>query len=158
ELLEGCTEAVGEVGGFSVTVRDDLRFYLIQTAEKGMAWMRMRARGTAGHGSMRNDDNAVTELAEAVARIGRHRFPPRITPPVKAFLAEVSEALGVDIDPESDDVEVTLARLGSVARMIGATLRNTANPTMLDAGYKVNVIPGEATAAVDGRFVPGGQE
>ncbi|REF38332.1 M20/M25/M40 family metallo-hydrolase [Thermasporomyces composti] len=158
ELLEGCTEAVGEVGGFSVTVRDDLRFYLIQTAEKGMAWMRLRARGTAGHGSMRNDDNAVTELAEAVARIGRHRFPPRITPPVKAFLAEVSEALGVDIDPESDDVEVTLARLGSVARMIGATLRNTANPTMLDAGYKVNVIPGEATAAVDGRFVPGGQE
>jgi acetylornithine deacetylase/succinyl-diaminopimelate desuccinylase-like protein len=158
DLLEGCTEAVGEVGGFSVTVRDDLRLYLIQTAEKGMAWMRLRAKGTAGHGSMRNDDNAVTELAEAVARIGRHRFPPRITPAVKAFLAEVSEALGVDIDPESDDVEATLARLGSVARMIGATLRNTANPTMLNAGYKVNVIPGEATAAIDGRFVPGGQE
>ena len=158
DVLEGCTEAIGEVGGFSLTVRDDLRLYLIQTAEKGMAWMRLRAKGTAGHGSMRNDDNAVTELAEAVARIGRHQFPPRITPTVKAFLTELSDALGVDLDPDSDDVEATLARLGTVSRMIGATLRNTANPTMLDAGYKVNVIPGEATAAVDGRFVPGAQE
>jgi acetylornithine deacetylase/succinyl-diaminopimelate desuccinylase-like protein len=158
DLLDGCTDAIGEVGGFSLTVRDDLRLYLIQTAEKGMAWMRLRARGTAGHGSMRNDHNAVTELAEAVARIGRHEFPPRITPTVRAFLAEVSDGLGVDLDPDTDDVEQALARLGTVARMIGATLRNTANPTMLEAGYKVNVIPGEATAAVDGRFVPGGQE
>ncbi len=158
DLLEGCAEAIGEVGGFSVTVRDDLRLYLIQTAEKGMAWMRLRAKGTAGHGSLRNDDNAVTELAEAVARIGRYEFPPRITPTVKAFLAEVSDAMGIDLDPESGDVEATLARLGTVARMIGATIRNTANPTMLDSGYKVNVIPGEATAAIDGRFVPGGQE
>jgi acetylornithine deacetylase/succinyl-diaminopimelate desuccinylase-like protein len=158
DLLDGCTEAIGEVGGFSLTVRDDLRLYLIQTAEKGMAWMRLRAKGKAGHGSMRNDHNAVTELAEAVARIGRHEFPPRLTPSVRAFLAEVSDALGVDLEPGTDDVEQALARLGTVARMIGATLRNTANPTMLDAGYKVNVIPGEATAAVDGRFVPGGQE
>jgi acetylornithine deacetylase/succinyl-diaminopimelate desuccinylase-like protein len=158
EVLEGCTDAIGEVGGFSLTVRDDLRLYLIQTAEKGMAWMRLRARGTAGHGSMRNDHNAVTELAEAVTRIGRHEFPPRITPTVRAFLAELSDGLGVDLDPDTDDVEATLSRLGTVARMIGATLRNTANPTMLDAGYKANVIPGEATATIDGRFVPGGQE
>jgi acetylornithine deacetylase/succinyl-diaminopimelate desuccinylase-like protein len=158
KVLEGCTEAIGEVGGFSLTVRDDLRLYLIQTAEKGMAWMRLRASGTAGHGSMRNDDNAVTELADAVARIGRHEFPPRITPTAKAFLAELSDALGADLDPEAADVQATLARFGTIARMIGATLRNTANPTMLDAGYKANVIPGEATATVDGRFVPGGEE
>ncbi|MEQ7125981.1 M20/M25/M40 family metallo-hydrolase [Actinopolymorpha sp. B11F2] len=157
-LLDGCTEAIGEVGGFSLTVRDDLRLYLIQTAEKGMAWMRLRARGTAGHGSMRNDHNAVTEVAEAVARIGRHEFPTRITPSARAFLSEISDALGIDLDPDTDDVEAALSRLGTVARMIGATLRNTANPTMLDAGYKANVIPGEATATVDGRFVPGAQE
>ncbi|MGW0231051.1 M20/M25/M40 family metallo-hydrolase [Actinopolymorpha singaporensis] len=159
EILDGCTEAIGEVGGFSLTVRDDLRLYPVQTAEKGMAWMRMRAKGTAGHGSMRNDDNSVTELAAAVARIGAHKWPVRLTPSVRAFLAEVSDALGVDLNADDpSDVEATLARLGSVSRAIGATLSNTANPTMLDAGYKANVIPGEATAIIDGRFVPGGEE
>ncbi|MDX6200648.1 MAG: hypothetical protein QOJ83_148, partial [Frankiales bacterium] len=75
DLFEGCTEAVSEVGGFSVTVAENQRLYLIQTAEKGMAWMRLTARGRAGHGSFINDDNAVTALAEAVTRIGRHTFP-----------------------------------------------------------------------------------
>ncbi|MET9023929.1 M20/M25/M40 family metallo-hydrolase [Actinopolymorpha sp. NPDC004070] len=159
DLLEGCTEAIGEVGGFSLTVRDDLRLYPVQTAEKGMAWLRLRARGRAGHGSVRNDDNSVTELAAAVARIGAHKWPVRLTPSVRAFLAEVSEALGVDLNADDpSDVEATLTRLGTVSRAIGATLSNTANPTMLDAGYKANVIPGEATATIDGRFVPGGEE
>lgn len=158
ELVADCAEAVGEVGGFSVTARDDLRLYLIQTAEKGMAWMRLRATGTAGHGSMRTDSNAVTELAKAVSRIGDHRWPRQITPTVRQFLAEASNALGVDLDPDAPDLDARLSRLGSVARMIGATLSNSTNPTMLDAGYKVNVIPGEATAAVDGRFLPGHEE
>jgi acetylornithine deacetylase/succinyl-diaminopimelate desuccinylase-like protein len=153
ELFADCTEAIGEVGGFSWTVNDDLRLYLIQTAEKGMAWMRLTARGRAGHGSMVNDDNAVTALAEAVARLGRHRFPIQVTPTVRRFLDEVSDALGIELDPT--DIEATVAKLGSMARIIGATLRNTANPTMLDAGYKVNVIPQLASAQVDGRFLPG---
>ncbi|HLT59606.1 MAG TPA: M20/M25/M40 family metallo-hydrolase, partial [Microlunatus sp.] len=146
----------GEVGGFSLTVRDDLRVYLIQTAEKGIAWLRLIAEGTAGHGSMRNTDNAVTELAAAVARIGSHEWPHRITDAQRAFLEGVSEALGVELDP--DRAEETLAKLGSISRMVGATMSNTANPTMLTAGYKHNVIPGRAEAAIDGRFVPGGQE
>lgn len=153
ELFEGCTEGVGEVGGFSVTVRDDLRLYLIETAEKGMAWMRLTASGRAGHGSMLNADNAVTELCEAVARLGRHRFPVRVTKTVRGFLEELSEILGIPLDP--DDMDSTVARLGPLARLVGATLRNTANPTMLSAGYKVNVIPQGAEAQVDGRFLPG---
>jgi len=152
-LFEGCTEAISEVGGFSYTVSDDLRLYLIQTAEKGMAWMRLTAAGRAGHGSMINDDNAVTALAEAVARLGRHQFPVRVTKTVEAFLGEVSEALGIELDP--DNMEATVGKLGAIARIIGATLRNTANPTMLEAGYKVNVIPQTASANVDGRFLPG---
>ena len=152
-LFEGCTEAISEVGGFSLNVNDDLRLYLIETAEKGMAWMRLTAAGTAGHGSMVNDDNAVTRLAEAVARLGRHEFPVHVTKTVRAFLDGVSEAFGIELDP--DDMEGTVAKLGPMARIIGATLRNTANPTMLDAGYKHNVIPGYAHANVDGRFLPG---
>ena len=152
-LFEGCTEAISEVGGFSLNVNDDLRLYLIETAQKGMAWMRLTATGTAGHGSMINDDNAVTLLAEAVARVGRHQFPIHVTKTVRAFLDGVSEAFGIELDP--DDMETTVAKLGPMARIIGATLRNTANPTMLDAGYKHNVIPGAAHAMVDGRFLPG---
>ena len=152
-LFEGCTEAIGEVGGFNINVNDDLRLYLIETAQKGMAWMRLTAAGTPGHGSMINDDNAVTLLAEAVARLGRHEFPIHVTKTVRSFLEKTSEAFGIELDP--DDMQGTVAKLGSMARIIGATLRNTAQPTMLDAGYKHNVIPGAAHAMVDGRFLPG---
>jgi acetylornithine deacetylase/succinyl-diaminopimelate desuccinylase-like protein len=152
ELIADCSEAIGEVGGFSLTVNDK-RLYLIQTAEKGLAWLNLIASGAAGHGSMRNDDNAITELAAAVSRVGNHRWPQRLRPSVRQFLDALEDALGTEIG--TDDVEQTLARLGSIARMVGATMSNTANPTMLNGGYKLNVIPGEATAGIDGRFIPG---
>jgi acetylornithine deacetylase/succinyl-diaminopimelate desuccinylase-like protein len=152
ELLEGCTEAVGEVGGFSATVRGQ-RLYLLQTAEKGMAWMRLTARGAAGHGSMRHPDNAVTALAQAVARIGTHQWPVRLTPAMQVLLATVGELAGEEATPEN--AERLVEEFGSAARMLGAVIRHTTNPTMLGAGYKVNVVPGEATAHVDGRFLPG---
>jgi acetylornithine deacetylase/succinyl-diaminopimelate desuccinylase-like protein len=164
ELFDGCTEAISEVGGFSVTVREDLRLYLVQTAEKGMAWLRLVARGRPGHGSMRHDDNAVTRLAEAVARVGRHEFPVVLTKTVRQFLEALSEVLEVDLDVSEraavsrEEIDALLGTLGGMARMVGATLSNTANPTMLDAGYKSNVIPGTATATVDGRFLPGQEE
>ena len=153
QLFEGCTEAISEVGGFSLSVNDDTRMYMIECAQKGMAWMRLTAEGTAGHGSMTSTDNAVTKLCEAVARIGGHQFPIHVTKTVRAFLDAASEAFQIGLDP--DDMEATVAKLGPIARIVGATLRNTANPTMLDAGYKHNVIPGRAHAMVDGRYLPG---
>jgi acetylornithine deacetylase/succinyl-diaminopimelate desuccinylase-like protein len=152
DWFEGCTEAVGEVGGFSLTTPAG-RLYLVETAEKGIAWLKLTARGRAGHGSMVNDDNAVTLLAEAVAAIGRHRFPLRLTKTVRRLLDELADAYGIDVDP--DDPAALLDRLGSLAIIVGATLRNSAQPTMLQAGYKHNVIPGDAAAFVDGRFLPG---
>jgi acetylornithine deacetylase/succinyl-diaminopimelate desuccinylase-like protein len=128
----------------------------VQTAEKGMAWLRLTARGTAGHGSLLQNDNAVTELAETVARIGRHEWPIRLTPSAQAFLEAACEALGLEFSPGA--AREVLAKLGPLARMVGATLSNTANPTMLNAGYKVNVVPGMAAASVDGRFLPGYEE
>nr|WP_202533305.1 M20/M25/M40 family metallo-hydrolase [Streptomyces sp. SID3212] len=156
DLFEGVTEAISEVGGFSYTVNENLRLYLVETAEKGINWMRLTVEGTAGHGSMISKDNAVTELCEAVARLGRHKWPVRVTKSVRSFLDELSDAFGFTVDP--DDMEATLVRLGGIAKMIGATLNNSAAPTMLNAGYKVNVIPGEAVAHVDGRFLPGYEE
>jgi acetylornithine deacetylase/succinyl-diaminopimelate desuccinylase-like protein len=155
DLFEGCTEAIGEVGGFSVTF-GGRRHYLLQTAEKGMAWMRLTAHGRAGHGSMLNPDNAVTELAEAVAALGRHDWPERLIPTTRAFLEAACAALGVDFD--INEIRQSIAKLGPISRIIGATIRNTVNPTGLSAGYKVNVVPQTATADIDGRFLPGYEE
>jgi acetylornithine deacetylase/succinyl-diaminopimelate desuccinylase-like protein len=152
DLFEGVTEAVGEVGGFSVTVGDQ-RMYVVQTAEKGIAWLRLTATGTAGHGSMIQNDNAITALASAVARIGQHEWPVQLVPSVREFLAGASAAIGVPFHP--DDPWSLLGKLGPATRMIGATLQNTANPTGLKAGYKVNVVPQTATAELDCRFLPG---
>ncbi len=151
DLFDGVAEAVGEVGGFSLTLGRQ-RLYLLQTAEKGMAWMRLTTRGTAGHGSMIQRDNAVTELAEAIGRLGRHEWPTRLLPSVRAFLEGAAEALGIEFMP--NDPGPVLEKIGAVSRVIGATLRNTVNPTVLRAGYKVNVVPQAATAEVDGRFLP----
>lgn len=153
EIFRGATEAIGEVGGFSWTIKDDVRVYLIQTAEKGIAWMRATARGRAGHGSMINNDNAVTELAQAIARVGQHEFTTSVGPTAKALLSELEEITGLDLT--STDVVEALTQLGPLAGFVGSGLKNTANPSMLTAGYKVNVIPETAAAHIDGRFLPG---
>ena len=153
DMFHNISEAVGEVGGYSLTVRDDVRLYLVQTAEKGIRWMKLRAEGTAGHGSFINNDNAVTRLAQAVAAVGEHKFELAMTPTVRDFIKALSDALGIELS--ADDPEELLRHLGPIARIVGATLSNTANPTMLNAGYKHNVIPGTAEAMIDGRFLPG---
>jgi acetylornithine deacetylase/succinyl-diaminopimelate desuccinylase-like protein len=153
ELFDGCSEAIGEVGGFSLTLADDLRLYPIETGEKGMAWIRLRARGRPGHGSFIHSDNAVTAIAEAVAKLGNHRFPLVLTDTVTAFLDTLTELTGIEFP--LDDLEGSLAKLGTISRLIGATVRDTANPTMLTAGYKANVIPSTAEAVVDCRVLPG---
>ncbi len=161
DLFAGVTEAIGEVGGFSLTVPrpdgSERRLYLVETAEKAIRWMRLTARGQAGHGSMVNDQNAVTTLAEAVARLGRHQFPLVLTDTVVEFLGTLSEETGLPFDPESPDLAGTLEKLGPMARMLKAILHDTANPTMLKAGYKANVVPATAEAVVDCRVLPGRQ-
>ncbi|MBQ0987150.1 M20/M25/M40 family metallo-hydrolase [Streptomyces sp. F63] len=165
ELFEGCTEGVGESGAFTFHADSGLRLYPIAAGERGTAWLELTARGRAGHGSKVNRDNAVTRLAAAVGRIGEHSWPLRITPTVRAALGELAALHGIPADaPELDldapgfDPGPLLERLGRAAALVEATIRNSANPTMLSAGYKVNVIPGGATAFVDGRIVPGGEE
>ena len=153
ELFSGCNEAISEVGGFSVTVADGKRFYMIETAEKGIHWMKLTAHGKAGHGSVMNQENALTRLAEAVAKIGNHEWPQRYSTTVKNLLKKVASVTGKAYDEK--DLRPLLLEIGFAARMIGATLQNTANPTMLEAGYKANVIPGSASAVIDGRFIPG---
>ncbi len=153
DVFTGCTEAISEVGGFSVTLPNGKRLYLIETAEKGIHWMRLTAQGRAGHGSVMNQENAITRISEAVTKVGTYQWPQRYSKTVKVFFQRIAQVTGRDYDDK--DLQPLLSELGFASRMIGATLQNTANPTMLEAGYKANVIPGSASAVIDGRFIPG---
>ena len=153
EVFKGCSEAISEVGGFSVTVPGNKRLYFIEAAQKGIHWMRLSASGRAGHGSMMNPENALTRLSEAVSKVGSYEWPQRYTKTVKVLFNKIAEVTGKKYDEK--DLRPLLEEIGPMARMIGATLQNTANPTMLEAGYKANVIPQSASAVIDGRFLPG---
>jgi acetylornithine deacetylase/succinyl-diaminopimelate desuccinylase-like protein len=153
EVFQGCTEAISEVGGFSVTVAGNKRLYFIEAAQKGIHWIKLSASGRAGHGSMMNPENALTRLSEAVSKIGNYEWPQRYTKTVKILFKKIAEVTGKKYDER--DLRPLLDEIGPMARMIGATLQNTANPTMLEAGYKANVIPQTASAVIDGRFLPG---
>ncbi|AJP04649.1 hypothetical protein TU94_27530 [Streptomyces cyaneogriseus subsp. noncyanogenus] len=162
-LFEGCTEGVGESGAFTFHDGAGRQLYPIAAGERGTAWLKLTARGRAGHGSKVNRDNAVTRLAAALGRIGAHEWPLRPTPTVRAALAELAALYGLEsVDPENPEnpehTDALLEKLGPAAALVEATVRNSANPTMMQAGYKVNVIPGEAVAYVDGRFLPGTEE
>lgn len=152
EIFDGMTEAISEVGGYSTTIRGQ-RVYLVQTAEKGLAWLRLVAHGTAGHGSMVNDDNPITRLAGAIARIGAHEWQDEMPQSTRDLLEGVSEITGIPFTAET--TEELIGELGTVSRFVGPTLRNTSNPTILQAGYKHNVIPATAQAYVDCRVLPG---
>ncbi|MGW4597588.1 M20/M25/M40 family metallo-hydrolase [Streptomyces sp. NPDC004457] len=156
ELFEGCTQGVSESGAFTFHDGTGREIYPVAAGERGTAWLKLTARGRAGHGSKVNRENAVTRLAAAVTRIGEHEWPLRLTPTVRAALTELAALYG--IDPDFTDVDQLLEKLGPAARLVESTVRNSANPTMLDAGYKLNVIPGEAVAHVDGRYLPGGEQ
>jgi acetylornithine deacetylase/succinyl-diaminopimelate desuccinylase-like protein len=88
-----------------------------------------------------------------VARIGNYEWPQLETRTGEIFFRKIAELTGEKYDPKN--VEPLLKHLGPVIKMLGATIQNTANPTMLEAGYKANVIPQTASAVIDGRFLPG---
>ncbi|OEV04201.1 M20/M25/M40 family metallo-hydrolase [Streptomyces oceani] len=160
DFFEGCTEGISESGAFTFHTDEGLRLYPLAAGERGTGWLRLTARGRAGHGSKVNRANAVSRLAGAVTRISEHEWPVRLTPTVRAALTELSALRGLEppkLDAPDFDVDALLVRLGSAAALVEPTVRNSANPTMLDAGYKVNVIPGTATGFVDGRMLPGGE-
>ncbi|MGN9820374.1 M20/M25/M40 family metallo-hydrolase [Streptomyces tauricus] len=158
-LFAGCTEGISESGAFTFHDGGGRQLYPLAAGERGTGWLKLTARGRAGHGSKVNRSNAVTRLAAAVARIGAHEWPVRLTPTVRAALTELAVLYGVEPDLDGPDgVDRLMEKLGPAASLVEATVRNSANPTMLDAGYKVNVIPGEAVAHVDGRFLAGTED
>lgn len=151
ELFAGAGTAISEVGGYSIDIAGN-RAYLIQTGEKALDWIRLRARGTAAHGSRVWHDNAVTRLAEAIAALGRHEWPIALCDTTRELVDEIAKLVGED--PHEINPEELVLSLGKGAGFIQASLRNTSNPTVLSAGYKHNVIPDTAEALVDVRSLP----
>lgn len=160
-LLE-CEYAINEGGGHGTDIGGQ-RFYTCQTGEKGLCWMKLTARGSSGHGSMPRKDNAVAVLCTVVSKLAQAQLPQHVTATMERLVREVVEtqALGEALpkalfNPQSE--AEALAQMGQYPELVAllkATLHNTVSPTMLEAGQKANVIPGEASAVIDGRIVPG---
>ncbi|WP_424186560.1 M20/M25/M40 family metallo-hydrolase [Actinokineospora sp. G85] len=163
-LFDGCAAAISESGAYTVhatsTTGDPVRLYPVGTAERGTAHLLLTATGRAGHGSRRNDENAVARLAHALSRLAAHQWPVHLIPSVRAYLERAGAALGVPVDFTAGvDVDALVAGLGrEAAKVVENTVRNSTRPTVLSAGYKVNVIPGVAQAQVDTRVLPGTED
>jgi len=155
DLFAGATEAISEVGGYSVTINDQ-RAYLLQTGEKALVWIKLIARGTASHGSRVMHNNAVTKLAEAIVKVGRREWPVHLTDTTQQLITELARIL--DVDPQRVGPEEIVLATGSAGGFIQGTLRTTTNPTLLKAGYKHNVIPDSAEALVDIRTLAGEED
>ena len=158
--------ALGEVGGATFHL-GGRPFYPIQVAEKGIAWLRASATGATGHGSIPHDDNAVVRLSEFLARVGRRRLALRASPEARRFLEALAglqgragrAALPLLLRPRWSNLVLRRGvRDPGLARLLSAVLRNTASPTVVHAGSKVNVIPGRAEAELDGRIAVGSSE
>ncbi|RME42495.1 MAG: M20/M25/M40 family metallo-hydrolase [Deltaproteobacteria bacterium] len=155
--------ALNEVGGFTMTMGAS-SFYPVQVAEKGICWLRIRALGEPGHGSLPNRENPLIKIGRAAERLGTRRLPFHKTPVVERFIHELAEQLpGVRgrvlkllLRPGMSDF--VLDRLfpdPSLAASFEAALHNTANPTIVRGGRKINVVPPHADLEVDGRILPG---
>ncbi len=155
DLFAGATEAISEVGGYSVYL-NGTRSYLLQTGEKALVWIKLVARGVAAHGSRVIPNNAVTKLAEAVAILGRQNWPVRLTATTELLIAELARIM--EVDPTGVGPDELVLSTGTAAGFLQATLRTTSNPTLLKAGYKHNVIPDLAEALIDIRTLPGQED
>jgi acetylornithine deacetylase/succinyl-diaminopimelate desuccinylase-like protein len=153
EWFAGATEAISEVGGYSIPVGEG-HAYLLQVGEKALVWIRLVARGRAAHGSSLHADNAVTQLATAVAALGRKSWPITLTDTAREMTERLAELTGLS----PDDPDAVAASTGAASGFLRSTLRTTTNPTGLVAGYKHNVIPDRAEALIDVRVLPGTED
>jgi acetylornithine deacetylase/succinyl-diaminopimelate desuccinylase-like protein len=158
--FEGIRYGIGEFGGFTVYV-GGRKFYLIQVAEKTSCRTRLTFRGPGGHGSMPLRGGAMAKLGRVLQRLDASRPPVHVTPATRMLIEAMADALPEPMSEkvralgDDDRIDAALAELGPLARLLGPILRNTASPTIVRGGDKINVIPAEITLELDGRLLPG---
>jgi acetylornithine deacetylase/succinyl-diaminopimelate desuccinylase-like protein len=160
ELFSGIRYALGEFGGFSLSI-GKRRFYPIQVAEKQICWVRVCFSGPGGHGSMPVRGGAMAKLAHFLHRLDSRSLPLHVTPPARLMFETMASALG-GLSGLAMRQLVNPALSGSMLRLLGQRqrlfaplVRNTASPTMLGGSSNLNVIPDEVTVDLDGRLLPG---
>lgn len=136
--------------------------YDVRTGEKGTCRFKLRAYGEPGHGSVPRPQTSVNRAAEAVVQLVNTPLPFRPTPTFIAFFATLTDLLHLPAAKrelnEQNLQEVLDLLPPALARYLHAITRDTATPTGLTAGSKINVIPTVAEVSVDGRFLPGQTE
>jgi acetylornithine deacetylase/succinyl-diaminopimelate desuccinylase-like protein len=160
DLFDGVRYALGEFGGFSLTL-GPRRFYPIMVAEKQGCHVRATVRGPGGHGSLPMRGGAMARLARLLHTLDRNRLPVHITPVVRAMIEAVAKTLPTVNGPllrqllNARLTDRVLDAMGERGKLFDPLLHNTVNATIVRGGEKGNVIPSEVTVDMDGRILPG---
>lgn len=160
ELFKGIKHAIGEFGGFTLTIGGK-RLYPIMISEKQICWIKATVRGAGGHGSMPVKGGAMARLAKLLKALDENDLPVHVSPPARMMVEAMASALGGAqgmilgqlTNPALTDL--ILKTLGERGRTFYPLFRNTASPTILHGSSKINVIPGEVSIELDGRLLPG---
>ena len=153
---------LNEFGGFNIYLPGGKQAYLVQTAERGFCWFKIRARGESGHGSLVPSDSSVQKVAAAIQQLGNHYLPHHVVPETARYLDALAQEMGLigfvtKLLKWGPTEKLALMLVGSeeMRRSFIASLHNTAVPTVIRAGEKTNVIPATAECEIDGRYLPG---
>lgn len=158
-----CEYAINEGGGTSVSLGGK-NVYMVQNSEKGANWYKVTTRGAPGHGSVPKDDNSIIKMLEAVREVSKP-FPVRKTEVVEKMAEGLAKVLGFPknivvkqlFNPLLGDVVLAAIKAADpqLGLLISALMRDTVSVTMMNAGYKENVIPEKCEATLDCRILPG---
>jgi len=160
DLFAGVRWAIGEFGGFPLRL-GGATFHPVQVAEKGVCWLEATVRGPGGHGSFPRRGGTMARLGRLLETLdaweGIHRAGPAVRRMIEGMADSVDPPLDgplrLLLDPGRE--KEALAGLGPEAILLEGVLHDTANPTVVRAGSKTNVVPGEARVRIDGRTLPG---
>lgn len=149
-------------GGGVARQNGQVRFAAVQTMEKIPRAIQLAARGPAGHGSVPLTDNAVVKIAEAVAAIGNWRIPVRLNETTRTYLQRLAAISPPDeaqryldiLHPDPAVRDRADDHLRRSEPLHASMIRSSISPTIIDGGYRINVIPSEATAMLDTRLEP----
>jgi acetylornithine deacetylase/succinyl-diaminopimelate desuccinylase-like protein len=149
-------------GGGVTRQNNEVRFAAVQTMEKIPRAIQLTARGPAGHGSVPLLDNAVVRLADAVATVGAWRIPLRLNETTSAYFERLASISPPDqarrymdiLHPDPDVQAAADEYLRRHEPRHASMLRSSISPTIIEGGYRINVIPSEARALLDTRLEP----